>query len=124
MPTYHNRGEYLLVEVSESYKLDLYLSIIHEVADRCRREGVYKVLIDFSQAMGDPSIVDRYTLGNEIARVWKYKIQGAGIAQRDTINYVMENVAVNRGANVKAFTARQDALKWLDIRTTNELTGE
>ena len=120
MPAYHNKGDYLLVEVSEPFTLDLFLGIIHEVAERCDRDGLEKALIDFSQVIPDPSIMDRYIVGSEIARVWRNKIQGAGVARGETINYVMENVAVNRGANVKAFTTRQAALKWLGISATNE----
>ena len=120
MATYHNRVEYLLVEINESYSLDRYLSIIREIANICNSAGLKKVLIDFSQVDANPSIMDRYTLGSEIARVWKFKIQGAGIGRRETINFMIENVAVNRGANVKGFTAKADALKWLGISAMNE----
>ena len=100
--------------------MDLYLGVIHEVAERCDKDKLRKTLIDFSQSDADPSITDRYVLGREIARAWSYKIQGAGVARNETINYVMENVAVNRGANVKAFTTRKDALEWLGIAVTSE----
>jgi hypothetical protein len=124
MPTYLNRDGYLLVEVSEPYTMDLFLSVIHEVANRCNQDGLRKVLLDFSQMNGDPSIMDRYSLGIEIAQLWKHTIQGAGVARRESINLVMENVAVNRGANVKAFSQRKDALQWLGIDPAKEQTGE
>ena len=120
MPTFHSHGEYLLVEISEPYTLDLYLGVIHEVAALCDQDKLRKALIDFSQSDADPSITDRYVLGSEIARAWSYKIQGAGVARGEIINYVMENVAVNRGANVKAFTTRHEALNWLGISASNE----
>ena len=123
MPAYHKIAECLLVEVNERYSLELYLGIIREVAERCDRDGLQKVLIDFSHSNADPSITDRYVLGNEIARAWGFRIQGAGVARSEIINFVMENVAVNRGANVKAFTTRQEALQWLGITTTNEQLG-
>lgn len=123
MPTYQNKGDYLLVEIREAYSLDLYRSVIHEVANRCTAEGLNKVLVDFSESDGNPSILDRYTLGSEIARAWKFKIQGAGVAREETINFMMENVAVNRGANVKAFKARKEALEWLGITISNEQMG-
>ncbi|HUG34712.1 MAG TPA: hypothetical protein VMJ90_08075 [Anaerolineales bacterium] len=122
MPTYLKRDGYLLVEVSEPYTLDLFLSTIHEEANRCNQDGLRKVLIDFSQVNGDPGIMDRYTLGIEIAQSWKHTIQGAGVARRESINLVMEKVAVNRGANVKAFRQRKDALKWLGMDPANEQT--
>lgn len=111
-----------MVEVSGPYTLDLCLSIIREVAVRCTRDGLRKVLMDFSRMNGDPGTMDRYTLGVEIAQSWKYGIQGAGVARRESINLMMENVAVNRGANVKAFSGRKDALVWLGIDPANEQT--
>lgn len=112
-----------MVEVSEPYTLDLYLSVIREVANRCNSHGLRKVLVDFTRVNGDPSVMDRYTLGIEIARSWKHTIQGAGVARAESINLVMENVAVNRGANVKAFSQRKDALKWLGIDPAREQIG-
>ena len=119
MPTYDNRGEYLLVEIIEPYTLGLYLNVVREVAKRCDTDGLHKVLVDFSLVEGEPSITDRFVIGKEVAQLWRYKIQGAGVARGETINYVMENVAVNRGAHVKAFTTRQAALQWLGISSTN-----
>jgi hypothetical protein len=123
MPAYQKIGECLLVDVNEPYSLELYLGLIREVAERCDRDRLQKVLIDFSQSNADPSITDRYVLGSEIARAWGFRIQGAGVARSEIINHVMENVAVNRGANVKAFTTRQEALQWLGITATNEQVG-
>lgn len=99
MPAYLSRDGFLLVEVSEPYTLNLFLSIIHQAAGCYSTNGLRKVLTNFSQANGNPGTMDRYTL-----------------------NLVMENVAVNRGANVKAFSQRTDALIWLGIDSANEQT--
>jgi hypothetical protein len=34
--------------------------------------------------------------------------------------YLRENVSVNRGANVRAFTDLGDAMRWLDVMPSEE----
>jgi hypothetical protein len=123
IPAYVNKGEYLLVEVRGLYRFEDFRSMIHEVAKFCSENDLHKVVVDLREAEGDPSTIDRYLLGNEIAAVWQYRIRGAGVAGKQSINFLMENVAVNRGANVKAFSDVQAALKWLGITAMGEYTG-
>lgn len=110
-----NKGDYLLAEASGDYSLKLFISIIHEVADRCRDENLNKALIDLRDIEGDPSILDRYRFGMEIAQAWGYKIKVAAVAKRDVINKMAENTAVNRGANLWTTSDFVLALKWLGV---------
>lgn len=123
MPTYANKGEFLLVEVREPFKFEEFRSMIHEVAKQCAEQRLNKVILDMREAEGDLSTIERYLLGTEISRVWKHTIQGAGIAKRETINFMMENVAVNRGANVKAYFKMKDALGWLGVGSMGARPG-
>jgi len=115
VPTYQNMGDYLLVELSEPYSLDLLLSTIHEIADRCHKEKLDKVLVDLLKVEGNPSILDRYRFGMEIANAWGPSIEAAAIAQKTVVNYMAETVAVNRGARFKVFFDLQEARKWLRV---------
>jgi hypothetical protein len=124
IPAYVNKGEYLLAEARESYSFEHFRSMIHEVAKFCSEDGLHKVVVDLRDSEGDPSTIDRYLLGNEIAAVWQYRVRGAGVAGKQSINFLMENVAVNRGANVKAFSDMQAALAWLGVIAANGQRGE
>jgi hypothetical protein len=124
MSTYQNKGDYLFVEVSESYSLNLFMTIIHEVADHCQKEKLNKVLIDLRKMEGKPSLFDRYQTGVEIAKVWSWKIEAAIVTKSDVINHMTENAAINRGAKLFGTTDPEAALKWLEIENRNEKPGE
>ena len=123
MSTCQNKGDYLFVEVSEPYSLKLFISAIHEVADRCREENLYKVLIDIRKVEGNPSIFDRYMAGIEIVRLWGSRIKAVVLARPDMINGVTENTAVNRRVKLQAVSDMASALKWLEVEFHDETTG-
>jgi hypothetical protein len=123
MSTCQNKGDYLFIEVSEPYSLKLAISTIHEIADRCRAENLYKVLIDLSKVEGNPSIFDRYLAGIEIVRLWGSRIKAAVLARPGMINRMTENTAVNRGVKLLAVSDMESALKWLEVEFHDETTG-
>ncbi len=115
MLTLQNKGDYLLAEASGIYSLELFMSIIHEVSDRCRAENLNKALVDLRNVEGDPSILDRHRFGIEIADVWGPRIKVAAVAKTEVINRMAENTAVNRGANLWATPDLALALEWLGV---------
>jgi len=123
MTTYINKGEYLFVEVNESYSLRLLLSTIHEVADHCQTDHLDKALIDLRNMEGSPTIFDRFQIGIEIARVWKSRIKVAVVARSNIISRVAENTAVNRGATLWITTTMEAAMKWLELQFYEEKSG-
>ena len=123
MPTWQNKGDYLFVEVSEPYSLKLAISTIHEIADRCRAENLYKVLIDMSKVEGHLSIFDRYLAGIEIVRLWGSRIKAVVLAKPSMINRVTENTAVNRGAKLQVVPDMESALQWLEVEFHDETVG-
>lgn len=120
MPTCLNRGGYLHVENFETYSLKYFLTSIQEIGEHCKRESLDKALIDLRDIHGPISILDRYELGKEIARVIGPKIKVAVVAQMNLINYLMENSAVNRGAKIRVFTEIKKALEWLEVKEQKE----
>jgi hypothetical protein len=116
MPTYINKGNYLLVELDEQYSLDLFFTTIHEVAEQCEKEGLNKALVDITKMTGNPNMIDRYETGILMAKVWGDKIKVAAVAKKSLINYLAENAAINRGARFKVFSEINPALEWLAIK--------
>ena len=123
MSTWQNKGDYLFVEVSEPYSLKLAISTIHEIADQCRAENLYKVLIDMSKVEGHLSIFDRYLVGIEIVRLWGSRIKAVVLAKPSMINRVTENTAVNRGAKLQVVSNMESALQWLEVEFHDETVG-
>jgi len=113
--TFENRGTYLLVEITEPISVKLLLSAIQEMADFCQRENLNKVLIDMRTVQEEISIIDRYTLGVNVAKVMGSKITIAVVAPDALITRVAENAAVNRYGKLKVFSEIQKALEWLGV---------
>jgi len=113
--TFENRGTYLLVEITEPISVKLLLSAIQEMADFCQRENLNKVLIDMRTVQEEISIIDRYTLGVNVAKVLGSKITIALVAPDALITRVAENAAVNRYGKLKVFSEIQKALEWLGV---------
>ncbi|MBI3150899.1 MAG: hypothetical protein HYZ21_02095 [Chloroflexi bacterium] len=120
MPNCINRGDYLFVENFESFSSKALFGLIQEISEHCKRESLDKVLVDLREIRGHISIVDRYELGKEIAKVIGPKIKVAAVAQMNLINYLMENSAVNRGAKIRVFTEIKKALEWLEVKEQQE----
>lgn len=112
---WQNKGEYLYAEISGVYSLEMFISAIHEVAEHCKNENLKKVLIDLRNVDGNPSILDRYHFGVEIAKTWGPIIKVAAVGKTEVINQMAENTALNRGANLWATPDIELALQWLGI---------
>jgi len=113
--TFENRGTHLFVEITEPIAVKVLVSAIQEMADFCQRENLDKVLIDMRTVREAISIIDRYTLGVNVAKVIGSKISIAVVAPEALITRVAENAAVNRYGKLKAFSDMEKALEWLGI---------
>lgn len=121
MPTYQNKGSYLFVEIGEAHSFEVFQELVHEVARRCEREKLNKVLIDATKVDLKVGILQRFQLGLEIAQAWDSKFAVACVARPEIVNRTAENTAVNRGARIRAFLTMDEAIKWLNIETNLHL---
>lgn len=110
-----NKGNYLLVELSGAYSLKFFIEAIHEIATYGKKENLTIVLVDARSIDGDPSILDRYNIGIEIAKHWTKYTKAAAVVKEEVYREITENVAVNRGANFRVFTKIESAMAWLEV---------
>ena len=115
MPTFENKGDYLLVEFSEPFSLEMMISAVHEVLRRCEEQNLKKVLADLRNMPGDPSILERYQIGVEIAKTWRRRVQAALVMQPGKLSHMTENTAVNRGAHLLSTSDAVRAMEWLGV---------
>jgi hypothetical protein len=94
-----------------------------EILDEAVRSGATKVLIDGQQMIGNPGDFERFLYGEFAAWATLQVMRERNIALR--FAYVIheplrdaarfgENVAVNRGMNVKTFEDTNAAIQWLN----------
>lgn len=115
MPTYINKGNYLLVEINEGYSFKMLKETVHQIIAHSKKENLGKVLVDLTNMDGEFKTIDRYEIGLEIAKVWGQGVQVATVARESQVNFLVENVAVNRGAKLRVFIKIEPALEWLSL---------
>ena len=82
----------------------------------CLERGVRKILIDFTQLVHGPmSVMDRFDLGEGIAKFWDRSITIAVLARPDQLDpkRFAKVVAANRGLQVEVFTEEAEAIRGL-----------
>jgi hypothetical protein len=85
------------------------------IAEHCKRVNKNKLLLDYTKAHGEASLVDRYYLGDRGRVFAKHNIKVATVDRPERLDPRRFGVMVaqNRGVNVRAFTNAEDAAKWL-----------
>jgi len=87
-----------------------------EVGEMMQKNGFRKILVDDTAITSLPSSVELYQFGSTF---WQSalpaKIIIAHVVHKDVLSEMefLENVAVNRGTNIKTFTDHDEAFNWL-----------
>ena len=104
---------YLSVLVSGRYSLADFLDAIDRIGAESSALRARCVLINLLGIVGHIPDLDRYDLGLRAADALGRLDKLACIAALDQVNYLAENVAQNRGLNVRVFVDEAAALAWI-----------
>jgi hypothetical protein len=110
-----DQGEYLLAEFSGDFSVEAGKQCIDAMTNASLEKHKSKVLLDCRKISGHMPVIDRFEVAAYAATTRKVIARLAMLNRPDVIlpdNFV-ENVAVNRGANVKVFTDFENAVRWL-----------
>ena len=114
------RNEYLHVEVSRDFDLSAAKDLTRHVYGVARRHDLSRIFVD-RRVMKDPTVdLEQFQFAQFLA-----KEQGTSTFRIVLLKEVgligldrfFENVAVNRGANLKVTTDLEEAFKWLEIKS-------
>jgi hypothetical protein len=105
---------YLYVIFRGNPVLEDAVELLRQTRDAAADGGKKAVLIDIREIEGTLSIMERYSMGSLVADI----LQGLRVAlvgkepliDRDRFG---ENVAINRGAEIRIFTDPDQAVAWL-----------
>ena len=111
--TFTPRGEYLEIGVAGTWSLENVYALIDATRDECDRLAVNRVLVDTRAMTGQPTEMGRFKGGVRTAEVLGGKIRVALLSRAELITRFGENAAVNRGANLRVWTDREEAIAWL-----------
>ncbi len=115
-----SQKDYLLATVTGRVSAKAVHRIFKHVIDTATERGFDKVLIDFSEVMGELAVMDLYELGKATAEYCLGKElypKLALIGKPPLVTGFGAEVASNRGLPSKTFSDRQSALNWLRALT-------
>jgi SpoIIAA-like len=105
--------EYLMLKVSGLYNLTEVKSLIFLMREKGAEFGHIRVLADLRGVEQDVPGYDRFILCEYYAKEIRYTLKTAVVGPPERITGFFEDVAVNRGGNVRVFSDEQSALRWL-----------
>jgi hypothetical protein len=108
-----SEGEVLMVDVRGRAVLADMMDMIDRVAAEVRRTGLKRVLVDQTQIIEELKFTDHFAIGEKAASLFDVLDRAASVVQKSRRTGTSQNVALRKGAELRVFTSRQDALAWL-----------
>ena len=116
MNVIENKGQYIFVNYDEPYVLKNAIALLKESAAACATNKCRKLLLNFVNMPGKVKTLDRFELGIQGAIIFRRLEKIAAVYRKEEMNLFLENVAVNRGLNIRIFSDMDTALKWLEVK--------
>jgi hypothetical protein len=121
--------DFLHVHVSGAFSLDELNEITTDIYQALVRHAAQKVLVDFREVSGEPTIIERFLISDFLAKEMD-RFSSAGVSRATRFGCIGteptmdrghfgETVAVNRGLKVKVTDSMEEVLRWLEIEPPN-----
>ena len=111
--SYRQEPSFLFVELSGTWTTDDAKRAIEAIRGEADKRSLKRLLIDCRKFSKPDSEMTRFFTGEHIALIWARPFKSVGVLRPEIYNGFAETVALNRGANVKAFFEEEEALEWL-----------
>jgi len=109
-----DRGTHLEARFLGKFSVRRFLSQLAEVIEAGQASGRKLVLLDATALEGPLSLVDRYEIGSQGARMaWGLRVAVLSSAELVDPRKMGVLVARNRGLDIELFLTQEEALSWL-----------
>ncbi len=105
--------EYLRVTATGTYAFGRTQRLIYVIRESSDGHKLRRILVDLTGVTGQPPDIDRFELGERLARVFGSTHTLAIIGREESVNRLAETVAQNRGVALRVFFSEREALAWL-----------
>ena len=118
-----DKDSYLLVEFFGEFSVEAGKKCVDRMTEACEEHDRSSVLLDCRRMTGEMSVMARFQV-TEYGATKRLQIRRIALLNREEVllpdNFV-ENVAVNRGMNLRSFTEFDEAEFWITDGVTKEL---
>ena len=110
-------SKYIRYYCKGSFDLDKIVEMFGEITADALQNNAISVLVDVMNISGSPSVMERYSLGEQVAQITKELPRRFAVIGKEPL--VEEDdfaalVAINRGRYVKTFSDEHEAIAWLE----------
>jgi hypothetical protein len=109
---FEDHGSYLIATVAGPWEATSMNRDLETIRHEAERRGYSQVLVDAYGVAPARSALQKYEFGISIAERWS-GFRAAFLRQAEYLDGMVENTAVNRGANIATFSNRDEAVQWL-----------
>ena len=111
--SFQEEERYLLATVQGDYDPSAIIEALERLKEKTQQTKHSRIFID-AMNISPPKIeFYRFEVGVAFAERLPNSLQVALLSDPKWINKFMENTAVNRGANLRVFSDKAEALRWL-----------
>ena len=109
------KEEYIRFDYTGDFSEAMGKQCIDAMVEACRQDQLPKVLLDCRNMTGEIQLFDSFLVAEYGVKMLGIISKIALIGREDQMQHdnFVENVAVNRGVNLKIFTDADDAVDWL-----------
>ena len=111
-----DKDSYLLFEFFGEFSIEAGKQCVDRMAEACAKRDRSKVLLDCRKMTGNMPVFERFKVA-EYGATKRDRIERLALLNREDVvlpdNFV-ENVATNRGMDMKVFTDLEEAIRWLN----------
>ena len=104
---------YLHITAKGLWTTEEAIHTLEEAKSEAETRDIYRLLVDLRSLKMPESDFTRYETGDYLSQILRPPYKVAALANFEDITRFTEDVAVNRGANVKVFSKETDAREWL-----------
>ena len=112
-------SDYMSIVVNGTLSISDFMNITDEMLIVSQEKDIHKVIIDVSGAAGTFSDSDKIEFATYAVNILKDDINKyAYIYPHELLNFYSQKVAQGRGLNARAFYSTEDALNWIEDKST------
>ena len=111
---------YLSLKVTGAYSLSDFQALANRVMVESAKNNLRNILLDIAEVSGNVPTLDRFFLGEYVARLWQPSMRVAIVYRAKDIDKFFETVAVNRATQTIVVPDLQTAREWLTKKTSHK----
>ena len=112
---YDEKENFLKIKYSGYENIEEFNNSLEKAFKICKEKNFPNIILDIFEVNFDLiSFTDKFIAGEKIAELFNYPSKIAVLAPRKSHDRFAEDVATNRGANIRSFIDIDKAIEWLN----------